>query len=91
MADSPSSVNERTTVPLTWVAVIVMGLLATVSTVLGAYAWLDNRFDSVERRLIVIEHGVGDRWRRTDMRTWTESLRNANPTLKVPDVLRKGN
>lgn len=83
-------INERTTVPLTWIIAVAVALLGTVGTVVvttvGAYAWMDGRFDGVERRLIVIEAGVGDRWRRTDMRAWVESLKSANAELRVPEI-----
>ena len=94
MSDRPepatARLNERTTVPLTWVVGIVVFLLTAFGTLLSSYAWLDNQFDTVTERLISVEAKLdqvgSDRWTRSDMATWSATLLAANPTITLPTM-----
>lgn len=80
------TLDERTTVPLTWVVGIVLFLLTGFGTILSAYTWLDNRFDGVFSRLDKMEEKAGDRFRRSDMVSWVSDLREQNPAIVIPDL-----
>lgn len=95
MADDEvvTHISQKTTVPLIWVGGIVLSLLTAFGVVLGAYAYLENRFNGqgdrftgIEKRLISIEAAGADRWSKRDMRTWAAEFKAANPTLEVPSA-----
>ena len=90
-------INPKTTIPLMWVVGIVMGLISIFGVILGAYAYLEDRFNSqrqhsddrftaIEKRLISIEATGADRWSKRDMRTWAAEFKAANPGLEVPSA-----
>ena len=85
-----TALNERTTVPLTWVVGIVLTLLTGCGTVLGAYTWLDNQFDSMNAKLTAVEGKLDaqrrDRWSRSDMLAWSQALKQGNPDLTLPTL-----
>jgi hypothetical protein len=83
--------SPKTTVPLMWVVGIVMALCSLFGVLMGAYAYLETRFNDqgkrftgIEKRLISIEATGEDRWSKRDMRTWAAELHAENPTIKVP-------
>jgi len=89
--DIATHLNPKTTVPLMWVVGIVMALCSLFGVLMGAYAYLENRFNGqgdrftgIEKRLISIEAAGEDRWSKRDMRTWAAELHAENPELKVP-------
>ncbi len=89
--EATTHLTPKTTVPLLWVVGIVVALISSFSVVLGAYAYLENRFNGqgdrftgIEKRLISIEASGADRWSKGDMRTWAAEFKAANPALKVP-------
>jgi len=68
-----------------------MSLCSLFGVLLGAYAYLENRFNGqgdrftgIEKRLISIEASGEDRWSKRDMRTWAAEFKAENPSLKVP-------
>lgn len=88
-----TSLNERTTVPLTWVLGIVLTLVTGCGTVVGAYAWLDSQFDGLSERLISVESKLDtagqDRWSRSDMLAWSSTFKAANPSIVLPPLPSK--
>ena len=69
-------INPKTTIPLMWVVGIIMSLISAFGVVLGAYAYLENRFNKqgdrftgIEKRLVAVEAAGGDRWSKRDVRT----------------------
>ena len=91
--EAPTHLSPKTTVPLLWVAGIVMGLCSLFGVLMGAYAYLENRFNGqgdrftgIEKRLISIEASGADRWSKGDMRTWAAEFKAENPSLKVPST-----
>jgi len=89
--EAATHLNPKTTVPLLWVVGIVVALCTSFGVVLGAYSYLEDRFNGqgdrftgIEKRLISIEAAGADRWSKRDMRTWAAEFKAANPGLKVP-------
>ena len=91
--DKPTSIDQRTWVPLA-------GAVGAIMLLLGAMAWLDNRFQAVavdiadtKDRVTSISHELermsdrfSDRWTASQMKVWELELRRRNPTLDLPDA-----
>lgn len=80
-ATIPPVINERMLLPI--------GIaIAAVAVCVGAYGWLDSRFDQIEQQQaeqrMMLLFATRDRWTYTDMRMWSNDLKIVNPTLVVP-------
>lgn len=89
-----TALNDGTTVPLRWVVGIVLALVTGFGTVIGAYTWLDTRFDATINRIGGVENKLDqiqqDRWARSEMVVWVSDFKQLNPQLNVPPVPRQG-
>lgn len=78
-------INKDTLVPLGAVATVFIALLGAHSFWTAKANELAGKLDSIDRRLERIEEHQIDRWTLTDMRLWTAAVRQANPTLNLPE------
>ena len=63
-------------------------VVLVVTAVLSSYIWLDQRFNSLDRRLQVIEIRTYDRFSLSDAREWSLRLARANPEIDIPEPQR---
>jgi len=78
--------------------VIPIGTAALVLfSILGGARWMDRKFLSLEYEVKILKSEVAtmrteianqidDRWRRGDMRAWSEILGARNPSMSIPNV-----
>lgn len=68
---------------------VSMAIMAGILTTAIAGTWtISQRMSSIESRLVSIETLLADvhsHWRITDMRRWAARLKEANPSLIVPE------
>lgn len=84
---SPSSTDPTKRAIIDRGTLVPMSVVASVLICcLGAYTYVDDRFDRLEEAMRSVEHRSGDRWRGAHMRLWVQSLRARNPNLDVPKV-----
>ena len=82
-------ITKETLVPIGLVATVLVTLFGIL---FGAHSWwgarldvLSSQLESIDRRLERIEEHQVDRWTLTDMRLWAASVRQANPSLTLPE------
>lgn len=75
-------IDKNTLVPLG-------SLITAFALFFGAYAFINDRFSALDRRLERIEDNLADQWTRGDMILWATELSRDNPTLTVPPPVGK--
>lgn len=96
----PASIDTRTTVALGLLTgILSVAIYGTFNTT----RWMTRMETSMEQlqrevpqmkdQLVSIENTIGnrmnDRWTQADMRWYVDKLKELNPTLNVPDILRR--
>jgi hypothetical protein len=74
-----------------------LSILGLIVTILGAVFYISSWMSKVEARLTALDKLEqldrltsfgGDRWRGKDMEAWAARLKELNPDLRIPVVIR---
>lgn len=85
-ANKATMLSRETLVPLGVVVAVALTAAGAGAAWKGQFADIDNSFQQVNRRLDAIEHGVADRWTRTNTLRLLRELKLLNPTLQLPEA-----
>lgn len=62
--------------------------IAAAGLLLGFGLWLNDRFNSLDKRMTRLEDLLTDQWTITQQELWSERLGRNNPEINVPPVRR---